>query len=109
MRRFRFCEERGSGIDKVVAQIELFQLPAPLFEAPEGFTRIVLFAHRPLKEMDKADRIRACYLHACLKWVLRGAHDQRILEGAVRDRGEEQGHSLAADSRGVGCGRDPFG
>lgn len=41
MRRFRFCEERGSEIDKVVAQIELFQLPAPLFETPEGFTRIV--------------------------------------------------------------------
>ena len=29
MRRFRICEERGSGIDKVVFQTELFQLPAP--------------------------------------------------------------------------------
>ena len=72
MRRFRICEERGSGIDKVVLQIELFQLPAPIFEVPEGFTRAVLFAHRPLKDMDKADRVRACYLHACLKWVMRG-------------------------------------
>jgi ATP-dependent DNA helicase RecG len=36
MRRFRICEERGSGIDKVVFEVELFQLPAPLFEAPEG-------------------------------------------------------------------------
>ena len=72
MRRFRICEERGSGIDKVVLQVELFQLPAPLFEVPEGFTRAVLFAHRPLSEMDKADRVRACYLHACLKYVTRG-------------------------------------
>jgi len=71
MRRFRICEERGSGIDKVVAQVEFHQLPAPLFEVPPGFTRIVLFAHRPLSEMDKAERIRACYLHACLKWVMR--------------------------------------
>ncbi|RLF05524.1 MAG: transcriptional regulator, partial [Thermoprotei archaeon] len=39
MRRLGICEERGSGIDKVVLQSELFQLPAPLFEAPEGFTR----------------------------------------------------------------------
>ena len=38
MRRFRICEERGSGIDKVVFQVELFQLPAPLFEVPDGFT-----------------------------------------------------------------------
>ena len=47
MRRFRICEERGSGIDKVIVQVELFQLPAPLFEVPLGFTRVVLFAHRP--------------------------------------------------------------
>ncbi len=71
MRRFRICEERGSGIDKVVSQVEMFQLPAPLFEVPQGFTRTVLFAHRPFSEMDQADRVRACYLHACLKYVLR--------------------------------------
>ena len=71
MRRFRICEERGSGIDKVVFQIELFQLPAPLFEAPAGFTRAILFAHRPLAGMDKSDRVRACYLHACLSYVMR--------------------------------------
>jgi len=72
MRRGRICEERGTGIDKVVSQIELFQLPAPLFEVPPGFTRITLFAHRPIKDMDRADRTRACYLHACLKYVTGG-------------------------------------
>lgn len=71
MRRFRICEERGSGIDKVIAQVEMFQLPAPIFEVPEGFTRVILFAHRPLNEMDKTDRVRACYLHACLRYVQR--------------------------------------
>lgn len=71
MRRFRICEERGSGIDKVVSQVELFQLPAPLFETPDGFTRTVLFAHKPLTAMDKNDRVRACYLHACLCYVTR--------------------------------------
>jgi len=71
MRRLRICEERGSGIDKVVSQVELFQLPAPLFESLAGFTRTVLFAHKPLSAMDKADRVRACYLHACLRYVMR--------------------------------------
>ena len=71
MRRFRICEERGSGIDKVVFQVELFQLPAPLFEVPDGFTRAILFAHKGLKCMDKAERVRACYLHACLRYVMR--------------------------------------
>lgn len=32
MRRFQICKELGSGIDKVAAQVEIFQLPAPLFE-----------------------------------------------------------------------------
>ena len=70
MRRFNFCEERGSGIDKVVEQAEIYQLPAPLFEAPNGFTRTVLYAQKPLSEMNKTDRVRACYLHACLRYVM---------------------------------------
>lgn len=69
MRRFGICEERGSGIDKVVFEVELAQLPAPLFEVPEGFTRTVLFAHKPFTRMNKNDRQRACYLHACLKYI----------------------------------------
>ena len=70
MRRVRICEERGSGIDKVVFEVELNQLPAPLFEVPPGSTRAVLFAHKPLSAMDGAERVRACYLHACLKYVM---------------------------------------
>ena len=104
MRRFRICEERGSGIDKVIAQVELFQLPAPLFEDPGDFTRSVLFAHKDLKDMSKYDRIRACYLHACLCYVTRrkmtnttlrerfgianqnSADASRLLKEAVEDR-----------------------
>ena len=93
MRRFRICEERGSGIDKVVSQVELFQLPAPLFEVPDGFTRAVLFAHKPLSEMEKADRVRACYLHACLRYVTR----KPMTNTSLRERfGIEQKNSATA-------------
>ena len=95
MRRFRICEERGSGIDKVVSQVELYQLPAPLFEVPEGFTRVVLFAHRPLTEMDKADRVRACYLHACLKWVTR----DYLTNASLRERFGVEEKNKSAVSR----------
>jgi len=71
MRRIGVCEERGSGVDKVVFQTEFYQLPAPLFETTAEHTRAVLFAHRELRGMDKDDRIRACYLHACLRYVQR--------------------------------------
>lgn len=95
MRRFRICEERGSGIDKVVLQVELFQLPAPLFEVPQGFTRTTLFAHEPLSAMDKDDRVRACYLHACLKYVMRGF----LTNGSLRERFGVEERNKAAVSR----------
>lgn len=95
MRRFRICEERGSGIDKVVSQCELFQLPAPLFEKPEGFTRSILFAHKPLSAMDKADRVRACYLHACLKWVMR----DYLTNASLRERFGIEERNKATASR----------
>jgi len=63
------CEERGSGVDKVVSQTEYYQLPAPLFEVAGDNTRVVLFAHRSFRRMTTSDRVRACYLHACLKYV----------------------------------------
>ncbi|MEE9368275.1 MAG: ATP-binding protein [Pontiella sp.] len=82
MRRFGICEERGSGIDKVVFQTEYFQLPAPLFETPNGFTKVILFAHKDFDDMSKADRIRACYLHACLQFVNR----KKMINKSLRER-----------------------
>jgi predicted HTH transcriptional regulator len=71
MRRMGICEERGSGVDKVVSQAEFYQLPAPAFEVVGDSTRSTLFAPRPLTQMDQADRVRAVYLHACLRYVQR--------------------------------------
>ena len=90
MRRIGVCEERGSGIDKVVDQSEFYQLPAPLFEATDEHTRVVLFAYRDLKDMDKDDRIRSCYLHACLRYVQR----DYMTNSTLRERfGVEQKNS----------------
>lgn len=71
MRRVGICEERGSGIDKVVSETESYQLPAPAFETPGDYTRSTLFTPRALAKMDSSDRIRAVYLHACLRYVQR--------------------------------------
>lgn len=71
MRRIEICEERGSGIDKVVSLTEYYQLPAPLIEVTDEHIRVTLFAYKPLLEMEKKEKIHACYLHACLKYVTR--------------------------------------
>ena len=95
MRRIGVCEERGSGVDKVVFQTEYFQLPAPAFEVISENTRAVLFAHRPLTKMDKGDRIRACYLHACLKYVNR----EYLTNKSVRERFGIEPQNMAVASR----------
>lgn len=95
MRRMGICEERGSGVDKVVFQTELYQLPAPIFEVVGDGTKAVLFGPRPLSRMDKADRVRACYLHACLKYVSR----QYLTNTSIRQRFGIQAQNIAAASR----------
>ena len=82
MRRFAICEEKGSGVDKVIQAIELHQLPAPDFRA--GFKRfsVVLLAPRPFEKMDKPDRIRACYQHCCLCYVLQ----RKMTNQSLRER-----------------------
>lgn len=82
MRRFGICEEMGSGIDKVVHSAEVFQLPAPDFRAGEKHTVAVLFAHTDFDEMDGKDRIRACYQHCCLRFVM----NQKMTNRTLRDR-----------------------
>lgn len=82
LRRCGICEERGGGIDKAVEAIEKYRLPAPLFESTCGFTRVVLFATRSQKNMDKSARLRSIYLHACLKFV---RHDS-LTNPSLRER-----------------------
>lgn len=69
MRRMNYCEERGSGIDRVINQIEVFQLPAPDFLSGDNYTRVILYSPKSLRQMSKPDKIRACYQHCCLKYV----------------------------------------
>jgi len=69
MRRMGICEEKGSGFDKVIFSNELYQLPAVNILKQELHTKVILYSYMPLNKMDKKDKIRACYQHACLKRV----------------------------------------
>lgn len=69
MRRMGFCEEQGSGLDKVIAQVELFQLPPPLFREGDDSMQVILYGPRKFADMTHEERIRACYQHAVLKFL----------------------------------------
>jgi ATP-dependent DNA helicase RecG len=82
MRRFGICDEKGSGIDKVVDAAEMFQLPAPDFRLGDTRTTAVLFAHQDFAKMSNKDRIRACYQHCSLLYV----SNQRMSNQTLRKR-----------------------
>lgn len=69
MRRMNFCEEHGSGIDKVIHEIELFQLTALEFLSGDNYRRVILYSPKSLRQMSRPDKVRACYQNACLKYV----------------------------------------
>lgn len=69
MRLLGLCEERGTGIDKVIQAVEQAQLPPPKFIADKDHFRVILFPPKKFAEMSKEERINACYQHCCLKYV----------------------------------------
>jgi ATP-dependent DNA helicase RecG len=82
MRRVGICEEKGSGIDKVVHSAEVFQLPAPDFRVGDRRTTVVLYSHKAFQDMDRGDRVRACYQHCCLRYVM----NERMSNQSLRER-----------------------
>lgn len=74
MHRCGICEERGSGYDKIIGETGRFSLLAPRIENQNNqFTKVVMFASIPFELTSKEDRIRTCYMHACLAYVRFGA------------------------------------
>lgn len=67
MRRTGFCEEKGSGTDKALINSELYKLPPMRFSVSENRTTVTLFSYRPLSEINKQERLAACYQDACIK------------------------------------------
>lgn len=102
MRRMRVCEEKGSGIDKVIHLAEVFQLPAPDFRISETRTTAVLFSHQNFADMSKPDRIRACYQHCCLKYV----SNERMSNQSLRERFRLPESKAATASQVIGATKE---
>ena len=82
MRQVGFCEEMGTGIDRAILHMEIYQLPAPRFEVGDNFTRVILYAYKKLSEMTAEDKIRACYQHTVLRWL----DGKRMTNESLRER-----------------------
>ncbi len=70
-------------------------IPAPDFVQLEKHTKVVLFAPKTLNEMDKKDRVRSCYQHACLKYV----SNDKMTNQSLRERFKIEEQNAATASR----------
>lgn len=82
MRRFGICEEKSSGIDRVIETAEIMQLPAPEFLTSYRRTIVVIHGPRAFRDMNGSDRVRACYQHCVLQYVLR----KQMTNQSLRER-----------------------
>ena len=68
-RRYKICEERGSGLLKAGLQVELYGLPPIQFAAGPNHFKVTLFAPRTFGKMSPKERLEACYQHAVLRYL----------------------------------------
>lgn len=95
MRRMGFCEEKGSGLDKVIFYNELYQLPPISVSVVENRTRVAIYSYKTLNQLDKKEKIMACYQHACLKYV----SNEKMSNQSLRERFEIEDKNAATASR----------
>lgn len=104
-RRFRICEERGTGFQKIVKAIELFGLPPLIISPQDNAFSVTLSAPRKFMDMGAQERIEACYQHAVLQYL----SSQTLTNTTLRERfklHEKQRNSITnLISDGVEAGR----
>ena len=95
MRRMRFCEEKGSGMDKVIFYNELYQLPAVKIAVQENRTVVSLYSYKTWADTSNVERMIACYQHACLKYV----SNEQMSNQSLRERFKIEEQNAAMVSR----------
>lgn len=92
---FHSAEEKGSGLDKVIFFNELYQLPPINVIVAENRTRVTMYSYKTLNALDKKEKIRACYQHACLKYV----SNEKMTNQSLRERFKIEDHNYSIASR----------
>lgn len=93
-----FCEEKGSGLDKVIFYNELYQLPPINIIDSDNRTKVVIYSYKNLNNLDKKEKIRACYQHAALKYV----SNEKMTNQSLRERFNIDDHNYSIASRIIG-------
>lgn len=66
----------------VIETAEIMQLPAPEFLTSHRRTIVVIHGPRTVRDMNDSDRVRACYQHCVLQYMLR----KQMTNQSLRER-----------------------
>lgn len=69
MRSLGLCGQSGTGWAETVTACEADHIPAPKIDLYEKHTRVTLYQRIPFGSMTQDDKLRACYLHACIRQI----------------------------------------
>jgi predicted HTH transcriptional regulator len=82
MRRMKMCEELGSGLRRVISNLEMFQLPPLQLRTEGSSTNARMFAPKKFGDMEPSERTLACYQHS----VIRFFADKKMTNASLRTR-----------------------
>ncbi|PPC85542.1 MAG: hypothetical protein CTY37_07975 [Methylotenera sp.] len=83
-RRFKICEEQGSGLLKAGLEVELYGLPPIKFEAGSNYFKVTLLSPKTFAQMSSSERLNACYQHAVLKHLSGSAMTNKTLRERLK-------------------------
>ncbi|MCL2246994.1 MAG: putative DNA binding domain-containing protein [Lentimicrobiaceae bacterium] len=95
MRRANFCEEKGSGMDKVISNNEAYRLPPINILVDDVRTTVTIYAYQKLSEMGRKDKINACYQHCSLRYL----KNEKMTNQSLRERFEVEERNYSTISR----------
>ena len=95
MRRSHFCEEKGSGMDKVIANNEAYHLPPINILVDDLRTTVTIYSYQKFSEMSRKEKISACYQHCCLQYML----NEKMTNQTLRERFEVDEKNYSTISR----------
>ena len=98
MRKLKMCEELGTGWDKIIISCEIQKLPTPHINMYEENTKVTLFSEIPFFDLSPKDKLWACYMHACIKYI----QNEFLTNSSLRDRFGLEEKSSASISRLIG-------
>ena len=81
--KFKIVESRGTGIDKVVASLENYELPAlEILTKGTDATQVTIHNKKSFKDMSPTEKNESIYWNACLHYV----NDEQINNASLRQR-----------------------